>query len=72
MIGRLLKGFAYLKAPVKTFAALHPLRFAKYAAFLWVGKKVWARFTNGERRTSRPATPSGSPAAASGPGGEMG
>lgn len=70
MIARLLKGFSYLKAPVKTFAALHPLRFAKYAALLWVGKKVWTRFTDGERRTSDSATPSGPPAVSSGAGGE--
>ena len=71
MIARLLKGFAYVKAPIKTFAALHPLRFAKYAALFWVGKKVWNRFTDGDRRAAgvsggtagAPAVPSGGEAA---------
>lgn len=53
MIGRVAKMFAYVKAPVKTFAAFHPLRFVKYALFLWVGKKLWGWVSGDGRRTRR-------------------
>ena len=40
MVGRLLKTAGYVKAPVKTFMVLHPMRALKWGAAYLVVKKV--------------------------------
>lgn len=41
MIGKLLKGAAYAKAPKKIFALLHPVRAAKLGAGIWLARKIF-------------------------------
>lgn len=40
MIGRLIKGAAYVKAPLRTFVALHPFKALKLGAMYLVVKKA--------------------------------
>ena len=35
MVGKLLKAYAYAKAPRTTFAAAHPVKTARLAKFRW-------------------------------------
>ena len=41
MVGKLVKFWAYSKAPKKTFALLHPRTALKYGALFWLGKKIF-------------------------------
>lgn len=49
MLKTLAKLTAYKKAPVKTFAVLHPLRAAKWAAGFFVARKLW-RMAKSDKR----------------------
>jgi hypothetical protein len=40
MLGRVLRAVSYVKAPVKTFVVLHPMRAIKWGAAYLVVKKV--------------------------------
>ena len=40
MVGRMLKAVGYVKAPVKTFMVLHPVRALKWGAAYLVVKKL--------------------------------
>jgi hypothetical protein len=51
MLGKVLKGAAYVKAPRKTFAMLHPWKALKYGALFWIGKKI---FSSGKNRETAP------------------
>jgi hypothetical protein len=41
MIRGIAKLVAYKKAPMKTFALLHPVRALKWGAMFFLGKKLW-------------------------------
>lgn len=41
MLTRLVKLFAYSRAPKSTFALLHPVRALKWGAGLFLVKKIW-------------------------------
>lgn len=43
MFGTLAKMVSYMKAPRKTFIALHPVKTLKLGAAYWAGKMLFAR-----------------------------
>lgn len=54
MIAGIAKLIAYKKAPVRTFAALHPLKAAKWAGiFLVVGTALKRATRGGEEKEGR-------------------
>ncbi len=42
MVGKLLKAYAYSKAPRATFAAAHPVKRVRLAKMRWDMKHAWA------------------------------
>lgn len=51
MFGTLVKMVSYMKAPRKTFIALHPVKTLKFGAAYWAGKMLFARLN---RERTRP------------------
>ena len=42
MVGKILKAYAYSKAPRTTFAVKHPVKTARLVKFRWDIKHAWA------------------------------
>lgn len=49
MFGTLAKMVSYVKAPLKTFIVLHPVRTLKFGAAYWVGSMLFRK-----RKEDRP------------------
>lgn len=58
MFSKLLKLAAYKKAPVKTFALLHPMKALKWGAVILILRKVFGGGQEGKERQGRRRTSS--------------